>query len=93
LVRIGTISGYTHTVKILLSDQNVEETAIAAYWVTDGIDQCCVGFLLQHCIQQAHNFDGHFVQVLALLAHSENASERRHPRNTRGACYGGSIDS
>jgi hypothetical protein len=38
LVRIGRTSGYTHTEKILLSDQNVEETAIAAYWVTDGID-------------------------------------------------------
>ncbi len=63
-VRIGTNSGYTHTVNILLSDQNVEETAIAAYWVTDSINQCCVGFLPLHCIRQAHNFDGHFVQVV-----------------------------
>ncbi len=93
MVRIGTNSGYTHTVNILLSDQNVEETAIAAYWVTDGINQCRVGFLPQHCIRQANNFDGHFVQVVALLAHSENASERRHSRNNRGVCYGGIIDS
>ncbi len=28
-----------------------------------------------------------------MLAHSENASERRHSRNNRGACYGGINDS
>ena len=28
----------------LLGDQGKEETTIAAYWVTDGIDRCRVGF-------------------------------------------------
>jgi hypothetical protein len=61
--------------------------------VTDGIDRCCVGFLPRHCIRQAHNFDGHLVQVVDLLAYSENTSEHRHSRNNRGACYGCLIDS
>jgi hypothetical protein len=37
--------------------------------------------------------DGQLVLVVALLDHSENASERMHSRNNRGACYGGIIDS
>ena len=28
-----------------------------------------------------------------MLAHSENASKRRHSHNNRGACYKGIIDS
>ena len=28
----------------LLGDQGKEETTIAAYWVTNGIDRCRVGF-------------------------------------------------
>ncbi len=30
-----------------------EETAIAAVWVTDGIDRCRVGFLKRHMAQHA----------------------------------------
>jgi hypothetical protein len=70
-----------------IPDRNNEETAIAAYWITDGVDRCQVGFLPRHCIHQARNFDGCIVQVVAfLLAQSENASERRHSRNNRGWC-------
>jgi hypothetical protein len=39
------------------------------------------------------NFDGCIVQVVALLAQSENASERRHSRNNRGVAYASIIDS
>ena len=28
----------------LLNDKKKEETVIAAYWVTDGVDRCRVGF-------------------------------------------------
>jgi hypothetical protein len=74
-------------------DHNVEETAIAAYWITDGIDRCRVGFLPRHCVRHANQFDGHIVQVVALLAHSENASERKHSRNNSGVCCACIIDS
>ena len=74
-------------------DHNVEETAIAAYWITDGIDRCRVGFLPRHCDRRANQFDGHIVQVVALLAQSENASERKHSRNNRGVCCACIIDS
>jgi hypothetical protein len=28
----------------------VEQTALAVYWMTDGIDRCRVGFLRKHLI-------------------------------------------
>ncbi len=75
------------------SDENNEETAVAAYWVTDGIDRCRVGFLPRHCVRQAATFDGHLVQVVALLANSDSPAQRRHSRHNRGACYATIIDT
>ena len=77
----------------LSSDQNIEETAVAAYWVTDGIDRCRVGFLPRHCVRQATTFDGYLVQVVALLANSDSPSQRRFSRHNRGACYATIIDT
>ena len=75
-------------------DQHREETAVAAYWVTDGVDRCRVGFLPRHCVRQAHVYDGHLVQVVAMLAQSKNASERKKSRYNWGAwCYASIIDT
>ena len=37
--------------KVQVIIQGKEESAIAAYWVTDGIDSCHVGFLPKHCVR------------------------------------------
>lgn len=68
----------------------MEETAIAAYWVTGG-----AGFLPRHCVhQEGTTYDGHLVQVVKLLAESENGSERRHSRyNRRGVCFATIVNS
>jgi hypothetical protein len=76
----------------LFSDANVEETAVAAYWVTDGVDRCRVGFLPRHCIRQCTYFDGRLVQVVAMLADSDNP-KRQFSRFDRGACYAALIDT
>ena len=47
--------------QILVDGQ--EETAIACYWVTDGIDRCRVGFLKRHMVKHAGRFNGALVQV------------------------------
>jgi hypothetical protein len=56
------------------------------------IDQCRVGFLPHHCLRQAANFDGHLVQVVAMLANSESPPERKHTRHNRGVCYATIIE-
>ena len=42
---------------------NNQEEAIAAYRVSDGVDQCRVGFLPCHCIKDAVRYDGVKVHV------------------------------
>ena len=51
-------------VQIINSSGKDEETAIAAYLVSDGIDQCRVGFLQRHFVTHARSFDGVLAQVV-----------------------------
>jgi hypothetical protein len=71
---------------LFCSDTNTEETAIAAHWVTDGVDRCRVGFLPRHCVRKAEYFDGRLVQVVTMCANSENPRHRQFARWNRGAC-------
>ena len=45
-----------------------EETAIGCFWVTDGIDHCCIGFLKCHMLKHAWRFDGALVQVTKVFS-------------------------
>ena len=45
-----------------------EETVIACYWVTNGIERCCVGFLKRHMVKHAWRFDGALVQVTKVFS-------------------------
>ena len=62
----------------ILSSQGREETAIAAYLVLDGIDQCRVGFLQRHLVAHAKSFDGvlaHVTEVYSVT--SESPSKKK----------------
>ena len=61
----------------LLSDKKKEETAITAYWVTDGFDRCQVGFLPRFCIKHKSNFYGKLAQITDLLSKSSKSSDRK----------------
>lgn len=78
---------------LLSTDDGKEETAIGAYWVTDGIDRCLVGFLPRHCIPHKEDFDGQLVQVVDLLWKSDNATERRRSHHNKGCCKAAIISS
>ena len=54
----------------ILGDEGKEETAIAAYWVTDGIDRCGVGFLPRDCVKHKSDFDGKLLQFTEFLSKS-----------------------
>ena len=73
-------------------DSNNEETAVAAYWVTDAVDRCWVGFLPRHYILQATLYDGRLVQVVAMLAESDIPRQRQYSRFNCGACHAVIID-
>ena len=62
-----------------------EETAIAAYLVSDGINQCRVGFLQRHFVVHATSFDG----VLALVTEvysitSDSLTKRKKCQHNKG---------
>jgi hypothetical protein len=93
----GTLlAGYVlvgDTLIFILPDFGAEETAVAAYWVTDGIDCSRVGFLPCHLIQQAQFYNGKLVQVVAMLADSESPRQRQHSCHSLGACQAVMIDT
>ena len=64
-----------------------EETAIAAFHVTDGIDQCHVGFLPRHFVPHAPSFDGVLAQVTEVYSPtSESLSKRKKFHHNKGCC-------
>ncbi len=72
--------------QILVDDgQEQEETAIACYWVTNGIDHCRVGFLKRHMVKHAGRFDGALVQVMKVFSVvprvSDTAERKMHHKN------------
>ncbi len=66
-----------------------EEMAIAAIWVTDGIDRCRVGFLKHHMVQHATRFDGALAQVTHVFSSdpgSCDSAECQMYHHNRGCC-------
>lgn len=74
------------------TDKGREETAIAVYWVTDGMDRCRVGFLPRHCIRHAQDFDGKVAQVVEFLQHSDNKRARERSYRNCGMCMASIIN-
>jgi hypothetical protein len=75
--------------QILVDGQ--EETAISCYWVTDGIDRCCIGFLKCHMVKHAGHFDGALVQVMKIFSadpHVSDTAERKMHHQNHGCTLG-----
>ena len=68
----------------LLNDKKKEEIAIAAYWVTDGVDQCRVSFLPRFCIKHRSYFDGKLAHITELLSKSSNSYDRKKSQRNCG---------
>ena len=71
----------------LLGDQGKEETSIAAYWVTDGIDRCRVGFLPRDCVKHKSDFDGKLAQVTKLLSKLTQDADGKKSHRNRGVAF------
>ena len=66
----------------------MEESAIAAIWVTNGVDRCRVGFLPRNCVKHRSTFDGMLCQVTEILSgESSDPEERAEVRRHKGVCY------
>ena len=68
-----------HRVQVVVKGK--EETAIAVYWVTEGIDCCRVGFLPCNLTMHAHRYDGVLAQVVGVYgSETDNESKYVHEK-------------
>ncbi len=66
-----------------------KETAIAAYWVSDSIDCCHVGFLPCHMVKHAVHYNGVLAQDTHAFSNDpmcSNSVERRMFHKNKGCC-------
>jgi hypothetical protein len=70
-----------------------EETALAVYWVTDGIDRCKVGFLPRHLIKHKHEYDGKTAQIVEFLEASDSPSDRAKSQRNMGVAIGALLEA
>ena len=78
----------------ILNERQIEETAIAVYLVSDGIDQCRVGFLQRHMLKYGRQYGGVLAQVTEVYcADSESPMKRKKYHRNRGCCLAAIISS
>jgi len=71
-----------------------EESAVAAYLVSDGIDRCRVGFLQRHLLKHWKQYDGVLAQVIDVYSEdSGSPTSRRKFHRNKGCCVAAIISS
>lgn len=69
-----------------------EESAIAAFVVSDGIDCCRVGFLKRHLVKHWERYEGVLAQVTEVYAKdSDSPFKRKRFHHNRGVCVAAII--
>lgn len=80
--------------RVQITVDGVEETAIAAYWVTEGVDRCRVGFLPRHLIIHWKHYEGRLAQIIDIHGEeSDSPLKRRKFHANRGCCVAMLIDA
>jgi hypothetical protein len=85
-----------HLRKLQLMVERKEETAIAAIWVTDGVDRCRCGFVPCHMVKHAARYDGALAQVTRVLSDDPetwDSAEQRMFHKNKGFCLAAIIST
>jgi hypothetical protein len=77
----------------ILNEMGNKESALAVYWISDGIDRCRVGFLPRHLTKQWQLYDGCIAQVVDVYEGSESPTKRRKNTRNCGCCEAVLIDN
>ena len=62
-------------VQVLMNQQ--EQSAIAAFWVLDGIDRCCIGYLPKTYVKNWKQYDRALVQVVEVYSGDSDSPTKR----------------
>jgi hypothetical protein len=80
--------------KVQIVVNGKEESAIAAYHVSDGIDRCRVGFLKRHLLKHWKRYDGVLAQVIEVYSkESDSPTKRKNFYHNKGCCVAAIISS
>jgi len=71
----------------------IEESALAVYWISDGVDRCRVGFLPRHLLKHWKEYDGRIAQIVEMYEESESPTKRRKNYKNLGCCQAVLIDT
>ena len=73
--------------KVQVVIKEKEESAIAAFWVSDGIDRCHVGYLPQHHVKHWKRLEGCLGQIIKVYGEDADSPTKRqkHHCNSRVA--------
>ena len=77
----------------IIGDNGREESALAAYWISNGIDRCRVGFLPRHLLKSWQVYNGRIAQVVDIYEGSESPAKKRKNVRNYGCCEAVLIDT
>ena len=79
-------------VQVLINQQ--EESAVVAFWVSDGIDRCCIGYLPKVYVKNWKQYEGGLVQVVEVYsADSDSPTKCQTFHRNHGLAVGVIISS
>ena len=78
-------------VQVIVNEK--EESPIAAFWVSDGVDRCHVSFLLQHHVKHWKKLEGVLAQITEVSTGDSDSptKHQKHYRNSGVAIHFWSI--
>ena len=83
VLRVDTLVQF-RSVQIWCNGQ--EKTALAVYWVMDGIDQCRGGFLPCHLLKHKAAYNGKLAQIVEFVADSDSPADSTKWHQCYGLC-------
>ena len=72
----------------------LEKPALTCFWVSNGIDQCHVGFLPRNLVKHWQSFEGRLAQVVEVYSRdSDSTQKKRKYHHDSGCCKAVLIDT
>ena len=63
-----------------------EQSAVGVYWVSDGVDQCLVGFLHCHQVKNLNKLEGPLCQVTEVYSDNSESPTKCHKHKKNFGC-------
>ena len=63
-----------------------EQSAVGVYWVSDGMDQCLVGYLHHHQVKHLNKLEGTLCQVTEVYSDNSDSPTKWHKHKKNFGC-------